>query len=211
MSTAGSESVESSLPHPLPPSPPLELSGDLRDGLDRALLTLGRLDSVSTLLPDTALFLYMYVRKEAVLSSQIEGTRSSLSEGRGSHQQPGEFRSSQNWVGGPRPGLADYDPPSEPDVPGCIGDLEKQLHNPPDRTPALLKAVLAHEDPGQTSGRPTPGPPSCEGDENRGNATAARTEYEGALRVICAVQAGDQAHDSPCRPVTDGRRLRQAL
>jgi Fic family protein len=52
----------------------------LRSKFDQALLALGRLDSVSTLLPDTSLFLYMYVRKEAVLSSMIEGTQSSLSD-----------------------------------------------------------------------------------------------------------------------------------
>ena len=60
--------------------PPIELSSELREKFDQALLALGRLDSVSVLLPDTSLFLYMYVRKEAVLSSMIEGTQSSLSD-----------------------------------------------------------------------------------------------------------------------------------
>ncbi len=59
------------------PVPPIELSSELREKFDQAL---GRLDSVSVLLPDTSLFLYMYVRKEAVLSSMIEGTQSSLSD-----------------------------------------------------------------------------------------------------------------------------------
>ena len=68
------------MPDPLPPAPPLDLSGALQPLLERAALALGRLDSMSTLLPDTALFLYSYVRKEAVLSSQIEGTQSSLSD-----------------------------------------------------------------------------------------------------------------------------------
>jgi Fic family protein len=68
------------VPRPLPPDPPLEIGGELRGALDRALLALGRLDSVSALLPETSLFLYAYVRKEAVLSSQIEGTQSSLSD-----------------------------------------------------------------------------------------------------------------------------------
>jgi Fic family protein len=79
-STVGGEAVRAFHPDPLPPTPPLHVDGDLRDVLDRALLALGRLDSVTTLLPDTHLFLYNYVRKEAVLSSQIEGTQSSLSD-----------------------------------------------------------------------------------------------------------------------------------
>lgn len=68
------------VPDPLPPVPPIEWSQKLRDTFDRALLELGRLDSVSTLLPDPSLFLYMYIRKEAVLSSRIEGTQSSISD-----------------------------------------------------------------------------------------------------------------------------------
>ena len=76
----GGERVRSFLPAPLPPRPPLAIDAALRDRLDAALLALGRLDSVTALLPDTHLFLYMYVRKEAVLSSQIEGTQSSLSD-----------------------------------------------------------------------------------------------------------------------------------
>jgi Fic family protein len=80
ISTLGEEIIRAFIPHPLPPKPPLEIDESLRDVLDHALLTLGRLDSLSTLLPDTHLFLYMYVRKEAVVSSQIEGTQSSLSD-----------------------------------------------------------------------------------------------------------------------------------
>lgn len=68
------------VPRPLPPFPALSINSELREQLDQALLALGRLDSVTTLLPSTELFLYMYVRKEAVLSSQIEGTQSSLSD-----------------------------------------------------------------------------------------------------------------------------------
>lgn len=68
------------VPEPLPPSPPLAISADLQDKLDQAHLALGRLDSLTTLLPDAQTFLYSYVRKEAVLSSQIEGTRSSLAD-----------------------------------------------------------------------------------------------------------------------------------
>src|SRR3954468_22979427 len=80
VSSTGGETVRAFIPNPLPPVPALEIGSALRDHLDDALLALGRLDSVTTLLPDTHLFLYMYVRKEAVLSSQIEGTQSSLSD-----------------------------------------------------------------------------------------------------------------------------------
>jgi Fic family protein len=195
----GAERVRAFVPHPLPPEPPLAIDGALRDRLDTALLALGRLDSVTTLLPDTRLFLYMYVRKEAVLSSQIEGTQSSLSDlllfeadevpgvpvddvievsnyvaamehglerirggfplsnrlireihrklletGRGQEKQPGEFRRSQNWVGGSRPGNAVYVPPPPELVPECMGALERWLHDEPERTPTLIKAALAH-------------------------------------------------------------------
>jgi Fic family protein len=80
ITVAGGESVQAFVPAPLPPKPQLALEGSVQPILERALLALGRLDSLSTLLPDTALFLYAYVRKEAVLSSQIEGTQSSLSD-----------------------------------------------------------------------------------------------------------------------------------
>ena len=68
------------VPNPLPPTPPLEWLPALQEKLDQAHLALGRLDSLTTLLPDAAMFLYSYVRKEAVLSSQIEGTQSSLAD-----------------------------------------------------------------------------------------------------------------------------------
>jgi Fic family protein len=199
ISTAGGERVKAFLPHPLPPAPPLAIDGALREQLDDALLALGRLDSVTTLLPDTQLFLYTYVRKEAVLSSQIEGTRSTLSDlllfevdeipgvpiddvtevsryvaalehglsriragfplsnrlireihgvlltsGWGAEKDPGEFRRSQNWLGGSRPGTAAYVPPPPEDVQRCMGDLEAWLHDKPQRTPPLLKAALSH-------------------------------------------------------------------
>jgi len=198
-STVGGERVRAFVPEPLPPKPALQIDSQLRDRLDAALLDLGRLDSVTTLLPDTQLFLYMYVRKEAVLSSQIEGTQSSLSDlllfeadalpgvpiddvtevsnyvaamqhglrrmkegfplsnrlvremhekllarGRGSEKQPGEFRQSQNWIGGSRPGDAAFVPPPPQEVSRCMGALEQWLHDKPERTPPLLKAALAH-------------------------------------------------------------------
>ena len=198
VSTVG-EKVQAFMPSPLPPEPAIEWSPELRDKFDQALLALGRLDSVSTLLPETSLFLYMYVRKEAVLSSMIEGTQSSLSDlllfeadqepgvplndvqevsnyvaalshglsrldegfplslrlikeihgvlltkGRGSDQTPGEFRSSQNWIGGTRPGNAAFVPPPADLILECMGKLELFLHNQPEPTPALMKAALAH-------------------------------------------------------------------
>ena len=79
ISTVG-EKAKAFVPAPLPPHPPIDWTPELRSKFDQALLALGRLDSVSILLPDTSLFLYMYVRKEAVLSSMIEGTQSSLSD-----------------------------------------------------------------------------------------------------------------------------------
>jgi Fic family protein len=198
ITTAG-EKVRAFVPAPLPPDPPIDWTPELRGKFDQALLALGRLDSVSTLLPDTSLFLYMYVRKEAVLSSMIEGTQSSLSDlllfeldqvpgvplddvrevsnyvaaldhgrrllkdglplslrlfreihgvllakGRGSHQAPGEFRRSQNWIGGTRPGNASFVPPPAAEVPECMSRLELFLHDRPEPTPTLLKAALAH-------------------------------------------------------------------
>jgi len=198
VSTVG-EQVRAFVPASLPPSPPIDWTPELRGKFDNALLALGRLDSVTTLLPDASLFLYMYVRKEAVLSSMIEGTQSSLSDlllfemaqepgvplddaqevsnyvaalhhglarlaegfpmslrlikemhavllakGRGSHQTPGEFRRSQNWIGGTRPGNAAFVPPPAENVQECMGRLELFLHDQPEPTSPLLKAALAH-------------------------------------------------------------------
>ena len=78
---AGGERVRAFVPAPLPPVPPLGPDGTFQQTLESALLALGRLDGIAPVLPDqAALFLYAYVRKEAVLSSQIEGTQSSLSD-----------------------------------------------------------------------------------------------------------------------------------
>ncbi|MBC8438377.1 MAG: Fic family protein [Deltaproteobacteria bacterium] len=198
ISTVG-EKAQAFVPAPLPPEPPIEWSSELREKFDQALLALGRLDSVSVLLPDTSLFLYMYVRKEAVLSSMIEGTQSSLSDllmfefehqpgvplddvqevsnyvaalnhglrrlgedfplslrllkeihsvllskGRGKECDPGEFRRSQNWIGGSRPGNAAFVPPPPEYLQECMGKLELFLHDLPEKTPVLIKAALAH-------------------------------------------------------------------
>ena len=197
--TTAGESVRAFVPSALPPSPPLEVGGGLGHRLDSAHIALGRLDGVSGVLPDPHLFLYAYVRKEAVLSSQIEGTRSSLSDlmlfeldeapgvpfddvvevsnyvaalehglarireglplsnrlirevhgillsrGRGTGMSPGEFRRSQNWIGGSRPGDAKFVPPPPQKVEEAMGQLERFLHDQPQRTPTLIKAALAH-------------------------------------------------------------------
>ncbi len=78
VSAAGPERFRAFVPAPLPPR--LDVSPELRRAFDAALLALGRLDGISAFLPDPDVFLYTYVRKEAVLSSQIEGTQSSLSK-----------------------------------------------------------------------------------------------------------------------------------
>lgn len=198
ISTVG-EKAQAFVPAPLPPHPPIDWTPELHSKFDQALLALGRLDSVSTLLPDTSLFLYMYVRKEAVLSSMIEGTQSSLSDlllfeldqepgvplddvqevsnyvaalhhglrlledrlplslrlfreihgvllakGRGSSQTPGEFRRSQNWIGGTRPGNAAFVPPPAEELLECMSKLELFLNDQPEPTPVLIKAALAH-------------------------------------------------------------------
>src|SRR5258705_1212647 len=80
ISTAGGERVRAFLPAPLPPAPPLSIDSSVRERLDRALVALGRLDSVTSLLPDTSLFIYTYIRKEAGLSWQNEGTPAALSD-----------------------------------------------------------------------------------------------------------------------------------
>ncbi|WP_188860658.1 Fic family protein [Marinobacterium nitratireducens] len=79
-SIAGGVECQAFIPNPLPPDPPLQIDSKLQRRINEAMLALGRLDAISTLLPDAHLFLYSYVRKEAVMSSQIEGTQSSLSD-----------------------------------------------------------------------------------------------------------------------------------
>lgn len=195
-STVG-ETYNTYIPADLPPEPSLEMEG-LYSLLDQANIALGRLDGMSTLLPDPSLFLYMYIRKEAVLSSQIEGTQSSLSDllmfenveapgfplddvtevscyvsalnygierlksfplslrlireihsklmdnARGGHKRPGEFRTSQNWIGGSRPGNAWFVPPSPELLMECLDKFEKFLHDDTIKLPILIKAALAH-------------------------------------------------------------------
>ncbi|MBS4096911.1 MAG: Fic family protein [Sulfuricella sp.] len=145
-SIAGRETVRAFVPTPLPPIPPLDLSGVRQTLLERATLALGRLDSITLLLPDPQLFLYAYVRREAVLSSQIEGTQSSLSDLLlfELDKAPGEFRRSQNWIGGTRPGNARFVPPPPQEVEPGMAALESYIHGDNSPTPVLLKAALAH-------------------------------------------------------------------
>jgi Fic family protein len=196
--SAGGERLRAYVPAALPPLPPLDLP-QLMTIYERAIGAVGRLDGMTTILPSTPLFLYMYVRKEALLSSQIEGTQSSLSDlllyesdeapsvelddvtevsnyvaavehgvarirdgfplslrliremheiimrsGRGATKQPGEFRRSQNWIGGTRPGNALFVPPPPNLLDECLGAFERFLHTDDARLPPLIRAGLAH-------------------------------------------------------------------
>jgi Fic family protein len=196
--TVTGEPVRAFIPLGLPPNPPVELAG-LYQVLDRANRALGRLDGLTTLLPDTKFFLYLYVRKEALLSSQIEGTQSSFSDlllfendaepsvpiddveevsnyvaamqhglrriaggfplslrlireihaillrgGRGANRTPGEFRRSQNWVGGTRPGNAAFVPPPPERLMECLDSLERFFHDEEYKLPILVEAGLVH-------------------------------------------------------------------
>ena len=198
VTVAEGEQVRAFIPAPLPPRPPLNLEGDLLRSLEAAGLALGRLEGANQLL-EPALLVYSYVRKEAVLSSQIEGTQSSLSDlllfeldqapgvprddaaevlryvaamdhglrrlaenfplsnrlirelhgillstGRGASKDPGEFRRSQNWIVGSRPGNAVFVPPPHLAVPDCMAELERFLHAEDDGLPILVRAGLAH-------------------------------------------------------------------
>ncbi|KWV56555.1 cell filamentation protein Fic [Rhizobium altiplani] len=194
---AANETVRAFVPPPLPPEPAIDVLS-LLERLSLAERALGRLDGITMLLPRQELFLYMYVRKEAVLSSQIEGTQSTLSDllrfeteaqagqpvddirevsnyvdammyglerletlpmslrliremharllhsGRGGTKDPGEFRRSQNWIGGTRPGNALFVPPPVTEMAGCLDAFERFIHDEQSRLPALIKAGLLH-------------------------------------------------------------------
>ncbi len=196
---AADEAFKAFVPAPLPPRPPVDWTPALRSRFDAALLALGRLDAVTDLLPNAGLLLYSFVRKEAVLSSMIEGTQSSLADlmlfeldeqpgvpledvrevsryvaalehglkrlrgsfplslrllrevhevllrdGRGSRLTPGEFRRSQVWIGGTRPGNAVFVPPPANELAACLKHFERFLNDLPEPTPPLVKAALAH-------------------------------------------------------------------
>jgi len=191
------ERVRAYVPPPLPPHPPIDVLSMLAK-LGAAERALGRLDGITMLLPRQELFLYMYVRKEAVLSSQIEGTQSTLTDllrfeteaqagqpiddirevsnyvdammfgldrlkelplslrliremharllnsGRGASKQPGEFRRSQNWIGGTRPGNALFVPPPVQELDKSLADFERFMHEEESGLPHLIKAGLLH-------------------------------------------------------------------
>ena len=199
VSALSGERVQAFVPAPLPPDMRALDLPSLQGILAEANQAVGRLDGMTSAFPNLNLFLYSCVRKEAVLSSQIEGTQSSLSDlllyesaeapgvplddvqevshyvaafnhalkrlrggfplslrliremhkvlldkGRGSHARPGEFRKSQNWIGGTRPGNAAYVPPPPEYVMDCLGDLELFLHQEDELLPLLIRAGLAH-------------------------------------------------------------------
>ena len=181
------------------PRSAIEWNHALRGRFDTAMLALGRLDAATSLLPNAPLLLYSFVRKEAVLSSMIEGTQSSLADlmlfelneqpgapiedarevsryvaalehglkrlcggfplslrlirelhevllgkGRGARLTPGEFRRSQVWIGGTRPGNAAFVPPPANELNDCLKHFERFLHDQPEPTAPLVKAALAH-------------------------------------------------------------------
>ncbi len=201
--TVAGEGYHAYVPAPLPPDPPLALDTRLLQHMDQANRALGRLEGISQVWPNSSHFLnqllYQYVRKEAVLSSQIEGTQSSLSDlllyeleekpgvalgdvqevsgyvgaltygltrlregfplslrllreihgillaqGRGADKTPGEFRHSQNWLGGTRPGNAMFVPPPPDRLMDCLDPFEHFLHDKPEPMPSLIKVALAH-------------------------------------------------------------------
>lgn len=188
------------IPAPLPPVPPIEFGGELQTLLSAADRDIGRLDALAMLLPNPDLFVAMYVRHEAVLSSQIEGTQSTLEDVlayeaealrddtprdieevvnhvramnhglkrlhelplslrllrevhaelmsgvRGGDKSPGEFRTSQNWIGGRGSTLRDaaFIPPPPHEVINALGQLENFLHEARDTVPLLVRCALAH-------------------------------------------------------------------
>ena len=193
----GGETYQCYIPKPLPPSPPIQPEKFYKL-LDKTNVSLGELNGIRTNLPNASLFLHMFTRKEAVLSSQIEGTQSSLSDfllfenneenlktndddievanyifamnygleriqdlplsrrllceihekllssGRGMEKCPGEVRTSQNWIGGTRPGNAIFVPPPPEHIADCFGDFEKFLHDEKVLLPTLIKVAMAH-------------------------------------------------------------------
>ena len=188
------------IPAPLPPDPPLIYSGELQSLLSDADRNIGRLDALASMLPNPDLFVAMYVRHEAVLSSQIEGTQSTLEDVlafeadalrddtpkdveevvnyvramnhglerlpdlplslrllreihaelmkgvRGGEKSPGEFRTSQNWIGGRGSSLRDaaFIPPPPHEVMNVLGQLENFLHDQRTQVPLLIRCGLAH-------------------------------------------------------------------
>ena len=193
---SGETAYKAFIPAPLPPIPPIIVDSALQRRLEAAVLALGRLDGIGRLLPGPEELLYSYIRKEAVLSSQIEGTQSSIADlllhenqsvpgvvledvqevssyigalsygiarlstlplslrliresherlvhgTRGDKKAPGEFRRSQNWIGGSKPSDAMFVPPPPQELPDILSAFEKFLHST--EYPILHKVGLAH-------------------------------------------------------------------
>ena len=192
------ESYKIYIPAKLPPKPAIDLP-QLYPYLEKATLALAELNSIAKSIPNISLFIYMYVRKEALLSSQIEGKQSSFSDlmlfehkqkvnvslddveevsnyvrainhglkrlenhfplslrllreihgillsgYRGKDRLSGDFRKSQNWIGGTKPGNATFVPPSPEYLQECLFDFEKFLHERESKLPVLIKAGLIH-------------------------------------------------------------------
>jgi Fic family protein len=196
---SGADGYSAFLPAPLPPNPPVHFTSELQRLSEAASRALGRLDGISASL-DPDRLLYMYVRKEAVLSSAIEGTQSTLNElleyeaegvtgtpvddvrevsryvaalqygikrihtgklplslrliremhsvlmkdGRGRHQASGDFRRTQNWIGGTKAGNARFVPPPPPEMHAALDNFERYLHDEYGFTPPVIKAGVAH-------------------------------------------------------------------
>ncbi len=197
---AGGETVRAFIPHPLPPEdPPLRISGELAGLHAEAVAALGRLEVAGAMVPSAGWFLYGFTRKEALVSSQIEGTQATLMDVvqyevtreaerpgeveevcnyvdalafarselsrenglplstrllceahgrlmqgvRGADRQPGSVRTTQNWIGGTRPGNASFVPPPPDVVPDALSELERWIHED-DPLPSLVRAGLAH-------------------------------------------------------------------
>ena len=193
---SGEMAYESFRPAPLPPNPPIEVSGELLTKLIDANKKIATLEGLSSRIPNMGLFVSMYVRKEALLSSQIEGTQCTLEDilnplmedntnrdvsdvvnyiratefalerlktlplcnrlikethavllesVRGQEKNPGEFRYSQNWIGGQGSTIknARYIPPNPDDMLTAMSDLEKYI-NSDDTLDPLIQAALIH-------------------------------------------------------------------
>ncbi|MFM8224440.1 MAG: Fic family protein, partial [Planctomycetaceae bacterium] len=198
--TIGGELVRAFLPYPLPPAqPPLVIDGELFEKHLAATIALERLSVAAVTIPSLTWFIYGFVRKEAVISSQIEGTQATLEDVlqfeatrtsdrpddveeicnhvaaleyarrelrrpkglpissrllcrlherlmrgvRGADKQPGTIRTSQNWIGGTRPGNAAYVPPPPEEIATALGKLDQWIHGS-SNLPPLVRAGLAH-------------------------------------------------------------------